>query len=201
MKLTTLLLLTIALKTAMAGRRHGHFPCGYGYKRSRPWKNISVSSSGTTEMKNGSGGASITENKNVDNLLLKNHHTGSQINHFKKVANSRVIGKDVTSIETSGNNEIDIGGAALLKKSHGHGHGHGHYYGHGHHHHGHLHGYYPYYGGSYGVSHKASAKAKAWSNGRGAGARASAKAHSRYHSRFHGHHGHHHPVVFIGDNQ
>jgi len=206
MKLSTFILLTIALGSTLAvrfGRHHHHHPCR---GHSKPWKNISVSSSGTTDMKNGSGGASITENKNVDNLLLKNNVTGSQINHFKKVASSRTIGRDVTSIETSGNNEIDIGGAALLKKSgHRHGHGHGH-------------GYYPYpvyYGGYRGghahASAKASAKARSWGNAFNGGASASAKASAKVRAGYRGpywrphyhHHGHHHHgyPLYIGDSK
>ena len=162
-------------------------PCQKG----NPWTNLTVTSSGTTDMKHGSGGAAMTTNKSIENLLLENKHTGSQINHHKKHEKSRIVGKDVTSIETSGNSVTDIGAPSLLGKlHHGHKHGHhGHGHWHGHHgHHGcggpwwggdHEHSHYPAYWNQYhGAYSNASAKAKAhaWTAGGKSTAKAKAKA-------------------------
>ena len=90
-------------------------PCRRGRKTS--WKNVSVSSSGSTELKHASGGSSLTSNKKVENLLMDDKARGKTVNHYKKVEKSRMIGDDVTSLETNGNSEIDVGSPALLRRS------------------------------------------------------------------------------------
>jgi len=171
MKLTSLLLITLALGQLSA--LHPLRKCS----KNKKWSNLSVSSSGTATLKNATDGASYTANTNKENVLMTNAHTGVTLNHNKVRENSRLIGGDVTSIETSGNNEIDIGGAALLKKAgrkhkkhyHGHGHGYGPFPCYG--------GYpRPYYG--YGGAH-AHANAHAHAHGRGGRASAGAHAHAR----------------------
>ena len=91
------------------------------------WKTLGVDSSGTTNLKNGTGGAQLVSNKNEDNLLMKNNQLGTVLNHNKALESSKLTGADVTSIETSGNNSIDIGSAALLKHSAHEGYAHDHY--------------------------------------------------------------------------
>ena len=94
----------------------------YGVPCKRPsgdnsWNNVSVSSSGSTELKKATGGASLTSNKKVENLLMNDKRRGKSINHYRKAEKSRMIGEDVSSLETNGNAEIDIGSPALLKRS------------------------------------------------------------------------------------
>ena len=81
------------------------------------WDNISVSSSGATELKNATGGASLTSNKKVENLLMNDKARGKSVNHYRKSEKSRMIGETVSSLETNGNAEIDIGSPSLLKRS------------------------------------------------------------------------------------
>ena len=176
MKLTTFLILGLAIGQLSALHLRPK-RC----KKKGKWGNISVSSSGTSSLKNATDGGSYTSNQNVDNLLMTNAHTGTTVNHHKKRENSRLIGGDVTSIETSGNNEIDIGGAALLKKA---GRGRRHKHRHGRHYHrpcyypGPTYGPWGYggYGGAYAHAH---AGANAWGSGPYGGANAYAHAHAR----------------------
>ena len=160
---------SIAMEASSSSHSYG-FAVPHGHKRGRPvvkrrcrknrknngaWRNIGITNNGSTELKNGTGGASLTSNKNVENLHLENCASGNKINHYKKTENSRLIAGQATSLETNGNSSIDIGAPSLLNKAHGHGHGHGHRHGpwgcgcwnygnpwghghgHGHHHHGH----------------------------------------------------------------
>ena len=49
-----------------------------------PWNSISILSSGSTELTNASGGASINSDKNEENLLMTNKRRGTTVNHNKK---------------------------------------------------------------------------------------------------------------------
>ena len=185
MKLTHFILMAMTMAPIWSIHPHHGRVIPLCRKKSNAWKNLTVTSSGTTDMKHGSGGAAITSNKQVENLLLQNKHNHSQINHHKKTEKSRIVGREVTSIETSGNSVTDIGAPSLLGKVHGH-----------HHHHhrrrgcgcggpwwGYSNGAYPAYwngyaGASANAAAAASAGANAWGPGGSASARAKAKAKS-----------------------
>ena len=87
---------------------------------------MAVQSSGTTAMKRGSGGTALTSNKRTEHLLISGKR--SSVSHLKKKNKTRIIGEDVTSIDTSGNAEINTGSAALLKRNRRGRHHHGHHY-------------------------------------------------------------------------
>ena len=107
-------------------------------RRSNHWDKISVSSSGEAKLQNITDGASKVSNVKKENILMRSH--GKQLNQNRHVEKSRVIGGGITEVEVNGNNEIDVGSPALLKRAHRHGHGHHGHHGHGHGHYGH-HGY------------------------------------------------------------
>ena len=148
MKLIKVFMITLAIGQSLSVAVGG---CKAG-KTSSAWDKISVSSSGEAKLQNITDGASKISNVRKENILMQSH--GKQLNQNRHVEKSRVIGGGITEIETNGNNEIDVGSPALLKKanqahapSHGHGHGFG-GYGHGHGYGGYGHGY-----GGYGHGH------------------------------------------------